>query len=123
MLPSDVRERARARQVMSWLRTSLMALREARPTSSVFGRPVNVPLSDAGRSDADELVRVTDQLLGQGRQSLFTTWSVADADLALALMRLVANGDDVPQRIVQYVEAQWQRPSIRKYIAQMPTSH
>src|SRR5690348_7759593 len=32
ILPADLVERARVRQVMSWLRTSLMGLREDRPT-------------------------------------------------------------------------------------------
>ena len=34
---------------MSWLRTSLMALREDRPTTSVFKRPVTKPMSEKGR--------------------------------------------------------------------------
>src|SRR6188768_4053551 len=37
LFPANLVERARARQVMSMMRTGLMALREDRPTSSVFG--------------------------------------------------------------------------------------
>ena len=37
LFPADLGERARARQVMSYLRTDLMALREARPA---FGRKI-----------------------------------------------------------------------------------
>ncbi len=121
ILPADVAERARARQVMSWLRTSLFALREDRPTTSVFRRPVHEPLSDKARADAAELVRVTEQLLAPGRTTLFAQWSIADADLALALMRLVANNDPVPQRIVDYAHAQWGRASVRKFLAHIPT--
>jgi glutathione S-transferase len=117
ILPASTHERARARQVMSWLRTGLFALRDERPTTSVFLRPVSRPLSDKARGDADELVRVTEQLLGAGRSTLFSEWSVADADLALALMRLVANGDDVPAKVVAYTRAQWNRSSVRKYLA------
>src|SRR5436305_6209194 len=58
MLPADIGERARARQIMSWLRTSLMSLREDRPTSSVVQRPVTKPMSEKARVDAAELVRV-----------------------------------------------------------------
>jgi len=122
ILPASVVKRARARQVMSWLRTSLFALREERPTSSVFQRPVHTPLSDKARSDADELVRVTEQLLPDGAKTLFADWSVADADLALALMRLVANNDAVPPRVLDYALAQWSRASVRKFLAYMPTT-
>src|SRR5207302_7225310 len=45
ILPADPGERARARQILSWLRTSLFALREDRPTTSVFQRPVQKPMS------------------------------------------------------------------------------
>ncbi len=122
ILPASLVERARARQVMSWLRTSLMGLREDRPTSSVFQRPVTRPLSDKAKADAAEVVRVTEHLLAPGATTLFAEWCVADADLALMLMRLVANNDPVPQRVVDYALAQWGRPSIRKFLAYIPTT-
>jgi glutathione S-transferase len=121
LLPADPQQRARARQVMSWLRTALMGLREDRPTSSVFMRPVTTPLSDKAKRDAGELVRITGQLLANTRDTLFDAWCMADADLALMLMRLVANSDVVPDRISDYALAQWQRPSIRRYLAHIPT--
>jgi glutathione S-transferase len=122
LLPQAIEDRARARQVMSWLRTALMALREERPTTTVFQRPINKPLSDAARADAAELVRVTEQLVPADRTTLFATWSIADADVALALMRLVANSDPVPQRVADYALAQWGRASIRKFLAYIPTT-
>lgn len=122
ILPSSLVERARARQVMSWLRTSLMGLREDRPTSSVFQRPTARPLSDKGKADAVDVVRVTEALLAPGAKMLFAEWSIADADLALMLMRLVANNDPLPQRVVDYALAQWGRASIRKFLAYIPTT-
>jgi glutathione S-transferase len=121
LLPADRQQRARARQVMSWLRTSLMGLREVRPTSSVFLRPVTGPLSDNAKKNVEELIGVTTKLLPSDRNTLFDDWSIADADLALMLMRLVANGDAVPEQISEYALTQWQRPSIRKYLAHIPT--
>lgn len=120
LLPADLQQRARARQVMSWLRTALYGLREDRPTTSVFMTPVTAPLSEKGRRDADDMLRVTEQLLVGSRTTLFDDWSIADADLALALMRLVANRDPVPERVLAYAQAQWQRPSIRKYLEHIP---
>ncbi len=124
ILPANPQERARARQVMSWLRTSLFALREDRPTSSVFQRPTTKPLSDKGRADAAELVRIAEQLVAPGKTTLFGEWCVADADLALALMRLVANSDtSMTQRLIDYALGQWARTSVRKYLAYIPTTH
>jgi glutathione S-transferase len=120
ILPDDPRQRARARQVMSWLRTSLMGLREDRPTSSVFMQPVTTPLSERGKQDADELVRIACALLADERTTLFEEWCPADADLALMLMRLVANGDPVPDLVANYTKAQWARPSVRNYLAYVP---
>ena len=122
LLPADIKQRARARQVMSWLRTALMGLREDRPTSSVFMRPVTTPLSDRAKRDIEELVHVATKLLASDRNSLFDEWSMADADLALMLMRVIANSDPAPDRITDYALAQWGRHSIRRYLAHIPTT-
>ncbi|HEY5921343.1 MAG TPA: glutathione transferase [Kofleriaceae bacterium] len=122
LLPGDTKQRARARQVMSWLRTALMGLREDRPTSSVFMNPVTNPLGDRAKRDVDELLHVTTKLLTGARDTLFDDWCMADADLALMLMRLVANDDAVPERVADYALAQWGRHSIRRYLAHIPTT-
>ncbi|MGE0872032.1 MAG: glutathione transferase [Kofleriaceae bacterium] len=122
LLPAHPIERARARQLMSFLRTSLMALREDRPTSSVFGRPVVKPLGAKGQADADELIRVAGRMLQPGQTTLFQSWSIADADLALMLMRLVANQDPVPKHLLDYTHATWDRKSVRQYISHLPTT-
>lgn len=116
IFPEDLAERARARQVMNWLRTDLMPLREARPTTSVFGAPVTTPLDGKAREHADELLRVAARLVPPDRLSIASTWCIADVDLALALMRLVKNRDEVPPHLAGYAEAQWARPSVRVYL-------
>src|SRR5215813_2871337 len=50
IFPADLVERARARQLMSYLRTSLFALREERPTSTIFGRPTRTPLTGKAKA-------------------------------------------------------------------------
>ena len=123
IMPVDPKQRARARQVMSWLRTALHALRDDRPTTSVFQRPVTKPMSEKGRQDAAELVRVAEQLIEPGKTTLFDHWCIADADLALALMRLIANSDtSMNQRLIEYGLAQWGRTSVRRYLAYIPTT-
>ncbi len=123
IMPSAPAERARARQVMSWLRTSLFGLREDRPTSSVFLRPITTPLTEKGKADADFLSKTALQLIPEGRTTVCSEWSMADVDLALMLTRLIANSDPMPQRLVDYAMAQWGRTSIRKYLAHIPTMH
>jgi glutathione S-transferase len=123
IMPADARQRARARQVMSWLRTSLMGLRGDRPTTSVFRRPVTGALSEKGRADADELLRVAGTLITPGKTSIASEWCIADADFSLMLMRLVANSEPgVPQHLIDYALATWGRTSVLRYLAFVPTS-
>jgi glutathione S-transferase len=116
VLPEDLRERARARQVMAWIRSDLGALREERPTTSIFYQPATEPLSDAGAKAADKLIRVASSVIPDGATQLFRTWSVADGDLALMLMRLIKNDHDVPAKLRTFAEAQWARPAAREWI-------
>ena len=133
LFPADLGARARARQILSFCRTTMFGLREDRPTGSVFGRPVDKPLSARGKADADELLRIAAAFINPGsgsksrplhsrpKQSLFGDWCIADADFTLLLMRLIANQDPVPQPIVDYALAQWDRKSVRRYLSHMPT--
>lgn len=121
LFPPDLADRARARQIMSMLRTSMLAIREERPTSSVWGRPLTTPLSDKARREADDLIRLVEATLAPSGPSLFGAWCIADADLSLALMRLIANQDPMPQRLVDYALAQWDRASVKKFSTYLPT--
>ncbi|WP_407668239.1 hypothetical protein [Paraburkholderia ferrariae] len=58
-----------------------------------------------------------DALLPAAGGNLFGAWSIADADLALMLNRLVLNRDPVPQRLADYARRQWQRPSVQRWVA------
>jgi glutathione S-transferase len=116
MLPAAPRDRARARQIMAWLRSDLMPIREERATHTfLYGHPVR-PLSAAGKAAAAKLIAAASDFVPDGRTSLFETFSIADADLAMMLMRLVGNGDDVPAKLREFVAAQWQRPSVREWV-------
>ena len=106
---------------MQWVRTDMAALRSLRPSQSLFfpeafARPMP-PLSGEAQAAAEKLVRGASNLIGRAFSptQLFSSWSVADADLALMLMRLVANGDDVPAALASFAKAQWQRPSVAAF--------
>ncbi len=129
IFPANLEQRARARQIMSMLRTSLFALRQERPTSTILGsiRPTSAlataPLSIEGAADAAELLRIAGRLVQPGALSMFAQWCIADADLGLALMRLVGNGDLVPAHLATYAHAQWSRPSAQTYLQRVATHH
>ncbi len=117
LYPAATRDRARARQVQAFLRSDLMALRLERSTSTIFGNAAVEPLTTAGEEAARRLVAAAEHLLAPGAAGIFGDFSIADADLALMLQRLAANGDPLPERLVAFAAALWQRPSVRGFIA------
>jgi glutathione S-transferase len=116
-LPADLRERARARQVLSWLRSDLAPLREERPTTTMFYAHADKPLSAAASEAAAKLIRVAGALVPSGRPTIAPSgFSVADADLAFVLHRLILNGHDVPAPLRAYAASHWARPSLQAFI-------
>lgn len=117
VLPVDMYERARARQMMSWLRSEdTLALRKERPTTSMFYEPSKEPLTEAGVRCAAKLVEVTDRILVPEKANLFSSWSIADSELAFMLHRLILNGYDLPTKIRAYAETQWARSSVQAFV-------
>lgn len=115
LFPADPRQRARARQLMAFLRSDLGPLRAERSSEMVFYQMSGQPLSEAARRSVTKLVDVAEQLLAAGAETAFDEWSVADADLALALRRIAQDGDLLPERLRAYADRQWTRPSVRAY--------
>ncbi len=116
LYPADPRERARARQVQAWVRSDLMPIREERPTFVVFCGARRPALSAQAQQAAQKLFAAALQLLDGRGDNLFGQWSIADVDLAMMLQRLVTHGDAVPQRLVDYANLQWLRPSVKQWI-------
>jgi glutathione S-transferase len=116
LFPADLRERAVCREVMSWVRSDLMPIRDERATHTVFYEKARTPLSGAGQRAAEKLVRAASSLVHEGRTTLFASWCIADVDLGMMLMRLRASGDPLPKKLEAYADAQWARPSVRKWV-------
>jgi glutathione S-transferase len=116
LLPADPRQRARARQVMAWVRSDLMPIREERSTNTIFYEPATEPLSRAAERAAAKLLAATDALLAPGATSLFGAFSIADADLTLMLQRLGKSGHPLGDKVRRFVDATWSRPSVRKWV-------
>jgi len=116
IFPADAKERGRARQLMGWIRSDLMPIREERSVSTLFyDQPVK-SLSGAGHEEAERLMRVAKALISPDRKTLFAEWCIADADFALVLYRLVKHGHPVEAKVKRYVDANLQRPSVREWI-------
>lgn len=116
LFPADFKERARARQVMLFLRSDLMALRTERSTDTMFYERAKAPLSAAAQANVEELFRIADLVIPNGKTSMFAEWCIADADLAFCLQRLGINGHELPKKLKAYVEAQWARPSVQAFV-------
>jgi glutathione S-transferase len=121
LLPKSTRERARARQVMAWLRSDLMPIREERSSEYVFYPHDQLepfaPLSATAQRAVGKLFAAAEQLVPSSAGPLFGAWCIADTDLAMMLQRLVKTGVDVPARIRDYANAQWERPTVREFCA------
>jgi glutathione S-transferase len=121
VLPADLRARARARQVMAFLRSDLMPIREERSAEYVFYAhdrlPPLAPLSAAAKRATGKLFGLAERLVPADAGPLFGAWCVADTDLAMMLQRLVKTEPDVPKRLRDYAERQWERPAVVEFRA------
>jgi glutathione S-transferase len=116
LYPTDLRDRARARQIQAWVRSDLMPIREERPTWVVFCGAHKPALSAQALEATHKLFAAALRLLDGRTDNLFGQWSIADVDLAMMLQRLAAHGDPVPQQLVDYANHQWRRPTVQQWI-------
>jgi len=116
LLPSAPEQRALARMVMAFVRSDLGALREERPTTTMFYERAATPLSEKGERAAQRLVRFAERLIRPDQTHMVGEWSIADVDLAFMLQRLHLNGYELPSSLASFVETQWGRPSVRSFV-------
>lgn len=115
LFPPDFKDRARARQLMMWIRSDLVALREERSTYTMFYGDAK-PLSEAGNAAVEELLRVANLVIPEAKTQLFAEWCIADADFAFCLQRLGLNNYELPKKVGAFVDAQWSRPSVQEFV-------
>jgi glutathione S-transferase len=128
LLPQEVNQRARARQIMAWVRSDLLPLREERSAEYVFfpheGLAPYAPLSPRGRRALEKLVGFSERVVPADGGPLFGAWSIADTDLAMMLQRLVKTHEPLPGRLRAFAEREWRRPSVQAYVkAPRPAQH
>jgi glutathione S-transferase len=118
VLPRAPHDRARCRQLMSWLRSDeTLILREERPTTTIFYAPAKTPLSPLAAAAASKLCDVASRVVQTGEGSLFGAWSIVDAELAFMLHRLIASGDPVPPAVREWAARQWNRPTVQSFVS------
>lgn len=120
LLPQDLRQRARARQIMAWVRSDLMPIREERSAEYVFypadTLPPYPPLSPAALRAVEKLVSFAARVVPTDGGPLFGAWCIADTDLAMMLQRLVKTNERLPVPLRAFAEREWQRPSVQAFV-------
>lgn len=117
LYPENLEERATCREVQLFLRTDFVALRQERPTTTIWFARATTPLSAAAQEAATKLVSAIEPLLAHARPTLFASWCIADADLTVMLQRLNLNGHTLPPTLKNYADVNWQRASMAKWNA------
>ncbi len=113
LFPENLQQRAVARELMAWVRSDLMPIREERSTYTVFYEPAKAPLSAKGEAAKKRLFDAVTPLIHG--PTLFDAWCLADTDLAMMLKRLAHDG--LPPTLKAYVDANWARPSVQKWVS------
>lgn len=116
LYPAAPRERARVRMVQALVRSDFMPIREERSTATLFSGEPAAPLSAGARAAADRLARIAGGLVRPGG-FVASHFTPADADLALMVMRLVANGDAMPAPLAAWAKEIFARPSVAAWLA------
>ena len=117
LLPKSLQDRARARQLLAWLRSdeTLPVRSERSSEGSFYDRPRPV-LTEKATSTAAKVVELASRFVKNDVGPMFGTWCIADADLAFFLHRLW-HDDVLTTGLRAYAEAQWKRPSIAEWVA------
>jgi len=120
LLPRELKARARARQIMAWVRSDLMPIREERSAECVFypeaDLPPCLPLSAPCKDAVRRLVAFAERLVPSDGGHMFGAWCIADSDLAMMLQRLVKTREPLPSQLRAYAEREWQRPSVQAFV-------
>ena len=118
LLPTEAHARARARQLMSWLRSDATAPVRAERSAEVIFYDRPLPALSAGAMAAvADTVELAARFVHAASAPLLGAWCIADAELAFFLHRLAKDPGLLPAELRAYAEAQWKRPSVAAWVA------
>ena len=116
--PKGASARAVARAASLEMHAGFAALRSHLPMNIRSNFP-NRGVTPEVQADINRIVALwldCRKRFGQGGDFLFGAFGIADADLAMMLMRLIGNGERVPEKLSAFAAAVWQRPSVRAWV-------
>jgi glutathione S-transferase len=119
LLAEDLFERARDRQLMSWLRTDLFELRRCMPFNGIHDPNfVPPPMSSEAHAEADKLLQIVATRTVPSHAKRPT---MADFELAFAIRRLMRfDKRDLAHHAlaVAFSNELWKRPSVQSWLSQ-----
>ena len=121
LLPKTIKNRAKARMLLSWYRCGMKALRAERSTETVFYPSLRTQhsLSSDAQDEVNELTFALKEILSHQEPFLFENqWSIVDAETALMLQRLALNGDPLDSELLNYTRSHWTRPTVSAFVNQ-----
>jgi glutathione S-transferase len=116
LLPAEPRARARARQLMSWVRFELDPLRGERPWWMAVYKNAHgelPPLTAGTQRIVADLLDLGTRLANAGE---LAEWHIGHVDLALSLLRLADCDPPLPEPLSRWFVDAIARPSVRAYL-------
>ncbi len=119
LLPANPRARAADREILSWLRTDLVTLRQCLPFEGLF-EPVDPPhLTSDALEEIDQLVNVVQRRLARRDSAAGAAkLGIADFELGYTLKRLVHYRYDLSgfPDVARFAAEIWAHPSVRSWV-------
>jgi glutathione S-transferase len=82
----------------------------------MFYHKVEKPLGENAKAAVQKLLHVAQLIIPENGGNLFGEYSIVDSEFAFMIHRLICNGDVVPENVLRYANAQWQRPSVQAFV-------
>jgi len=129
LFPINIEQRATAREIMGWIRSDMLPIRDERSTSSMLyqsERKKLEPLSAIANKAAEKLIGMAKALIPEEGQNLFGDWCLADTDLAIMINRILPQEGDkeeikfkkvpIPEKVRLYANHQLSRSSVQEFL-------
>jgi glutathione S-transferase len=111
----EIQARAKCRAIQALIKTDFMLIRQQMPSNTIFQPSQSIPLLETPViEEIQRLISLTKRMLGD--QWLTEHWSIADFDLAFMLHRLLSHQIELPEKILSYIERNFQRTSVQGWI-------
>lgn len=115
--PDQIIDRAKCRSIQSLVKTDFVAIREHMSSICVFLPPKQMLiLTKQLTAEIEKLLVMSEAAIGD--EWLSVDWSIADFDLAFMLHRLMSYGFEMSEKLVTYVQRNFQRKTVQAWLTQ-----